>query len=83
MTDLHHMQFADPVLDKLDGHQVVSHRLFRESCCIHKGNYVKVMDTLIAFFVINSFYIGSLPTGPSYRRYYYSGQLSGIVYIPS
>jgi len=30
------------VLDKLDVHKVVSHRLFRESCYNHKGNYVKV-----------------------------------------
>jgi carboxy-terminal domain RNA polymerase II polypeptide A small phosphatase len=37
-------QYADPVLDKLDTHQVVSHRLFRESCYNHKGNYVKVVD---------------------------------------
>lgn len=34
--------YADPVLDKLDIHQAVSHRLFRESCYNHKGNYVKV-----------------------------------------
>lgn len=39
LTDL---QYADPVLDKLDVHQAVSHRLFRESCYNHKGNYVKV-----------------------------------------
>ena len=37
-------QYADPVLDKLDIHQVVSHRLFRESCYNHKGNYVKVQS---------------------------------------
>jgi TFIIF-interacting CTD phosphatase-like protein len=36
------LKYADPVLDKLDIHQVVSHRLFRESCYNHKGNYVKV-----------------------------------------
>lgn len=35
-------QYADPVLDQLDIHQVVRHRLFRESCYNHKGNYVKV-----------------------------------------
>lgn len=35
-------QYADPVLDKLDIHRVVSHRLFRESCYNHRGNYVKV-----------------------------------------
>jgi RNA polymerase II subunit A small phosphatase-like protein len=35
-------QYADPVLDMLDIHRVVRHRLFRESCYNHKGNYVKV-----------------------------------------
>lgn len=35
-------QYADPVLDQLDVHRVVRHRLFRESCYNHKGNYVKV-----------------------------------------
>jgi RNA polymerase II subunit A small phosphatase-like protein len=33
-------------LDKLDIHQVVSHRLFRESCYNHKGNYVKDLSQL-------------------------------------
>ena len=40
-------QYADPVLDKLDIHRVVSHRLFRESCYNHKGNYVKVSSTFV------------------------------------
>lgn len=35
-------QYADPVLDMLDIHKVVTHRLFRESCYNHKGTYVKV-----------------------------------------
>ncbi|RKO85579.1 HAD-like domain-containing protein, partial [Blyttiomyces helicus] len=35
-------KYADPVLDMLDKHQVVKHRLFREACIHHKGNYVKV-----------------------------------------
>ena len=35
-------QYADPVLDKLDVNRVVAHRLFRESCYNHRGNYVKV-----------------------------------------
>ncbi|KAG1723802.1 HAD-like domain-containing protein [Suillus lakei] len=39
-------KFADPVLDKLDVHQVVSHRLFRESCYNHNGNYVKDLSQL-------------------------------------
>lgn len=40
-------QYADPVLDKLDIHHVVSHRLFRESCYNHKGNYVKVCSVVM------------------------------------
>ncbi|KAF8530423.1 NLI interacting factor [Hysterangium stoloniferum] len=39
-------KYADPVLDKLDVHKVVSHRLFRESCYNHKGNYVKDLSQL-------------------------------------
>jgi RNA polymerase II subunit A small phosphatase-like protein len=38
--------YADPVLDKLDVHRAVSHRLFRESCYNHKGNYVKDLSQL-------------------------------------
>jgi RNA polymerase II subunit A small phosphatase-like protein len=37
-------QYADPVLDMLDVDRVVKHRLFRESCYNHKGNYVKVCE---------------------------------------
>jgi hypothetical protein len=40
-------QYADPVLDMLDTGRVVRHRLFRESCYNHKGNYVKVRLLLI------------------------------------
>ena len=36
-------KYADPVLDQLDIHRVVQHRLFRESCYNNKGNYVKVV----------------------------------------
>lgn len=35
-------QYGDPLLDQLDIHDVVHHRLFRESCYNHQGNYVKV-----------------------------------------
>ncbi|KIW11271.1 phosphatase PSR1 [Exophiala spinifera] len=34
-------KYGDPLLDQLDIHKVVHHRLFRESCCNHQGNYVK------------------------------------------
>ncbi|EST08150.2 NLI interacting factor [Kalmanozyma brasiliensis GHG001] len=39
-------KYADPVLDMLDIHQAVRHRLFRESCYNHKGNYVKDLSQL-------------------------------------
>lgn len=39
-------KYADPVLDMLDIHRVVKHRLFRESCYNHRGNYVKVRHSL-------------------------------------
>ncbi|KAJ3124627.1 hypothetical protein HK098_000964 [Nowakowskiella sp. JEL0407] len=39
-------KYADPVLDILDKHKVVKHRLFRESCIHHKGNYVKDLSQL-------------------------------------
>ncbi|KAG7529719.1 hypothetical protein FFLO_05446 [Filobasidium floriforme] len=39
-------KYADPVLDILDIHKVVKHRLFRESCYNHKGNYVKDLSQL-------------------------------------
>ena len=39
-------KYADPVLDILDIHHVVHHRLFRESCFNHMGNYVKDLSQL-------------------------------------
>lgn len=39
-------KYADPVLDMLDIHHVVKHRLFRESCFNHQGNYVKNLSQL-------------------------------------
>ncbi|KAL1755692.1 protein phosphatase [Schizophyllum commune] len=39
-------KYADPVLDKLDVHHAVAHRLFRESCYSHRGNYVKDLSQL-------------------------------------
>jgi len=34
-------KYADPLLDLLDVHKVIDHRLFRESCTPHCGIYVK------------------------------------------
>ncbi|KAI0744186.1 NIF-domain-containing protein [Daedaleopsis nitida] len=39
-------KYADPVLDRLDPTHSVAHRLFRESCFNHKGNYVKDLSQL-------------------------------------
>ncbi|KNE62805.1 dullard-like phosphatase domain-containing protein [Allomyces macrogynus ATCC 38327] len=40
-------KYADPVLDLLDPHRnLVKHRLFRESCLHHKGQYVKDLSRL-------------------------------------
>lgn len=39
-------KYADPVIDILDIHHVVHHRLFRESCYNHHGNYVKDLSQL-------------------------------------
>jgi len=36
-------KYADPLLDKLDIHNVITGRLFRESCVIHGTAYVKDM----------------------------------------
>ncbi len=39
-------KYADPVLDLLDIHKVCHHRLFREACVCHRGNYVKDLGKL-------------------------------------
>lgn len=39
-------QYGDPLLDQLDIHNVVHHRLFRESCYNHQGNYVKDLSQI-------------------------------------
>ncbi|ESK88452.1 protein phosphatase [Moniliophthora roreri MCA 2997] len=39
-------KYADPVLDRLDTGHTITHRLFRESCYNHKGNYVKDLSQL-------------------------------------
>jgi RNA polymerase II subunit A small phosphatase-like protein len=38
--------YADPVLDRLDTNRVSSFRLFRESCTLHYGNFVKDLTRL-------------------------------------
>ncbi|RPB04431.1 NIF-domain-containing protein [Choiromyces venosus 120613-1] len=39
-------KYGDPLLDQLDIHHVVHHRLFRDSCFNNQGNYVKDLSQL-------------------------------------
>jgi len=39
-------KYADPLLDQLDIHNVIRHRLFREHCVNHEGSYVKDLSLL-------------------------------------
>ncbi|KAF9230457.1 NLI interacting factor [Melanogaster broomeanus] len=39
-------EYADPVIDKLDVHHTISHRLYRESCYKYKGKYIKDLSQL-------------------------------------
>eukprot|EP01117_Protostelium_nocturnum_P016195 TRINITY_DN6360_c0_g1_i2.p1 TRINITY_DN6360_c0_g1~~TRINITY_DN6360_c0_g1_i2.p1 ORF type:complete len:210 (-),score=43.49 TRINITY_DN6360_c0_g1_i2:248-877(-) len=39
-------KYADPVLDLLDIHKVITGRLYREHCTIYKGNYVKDLSRI-------------------------------------
>ncbi|KAK2606396.1 hypothetical protein QQS21_003215 [Conoideocrella luteorostrata] len=39
-------KYGDPLLDQLDIHRVIHHRLFRESCYNHQGNYVKDLSQI-------------------------------------
>mmetsp|Transcript_44238 Transcript_44238/g.102197 ORF Transcript_44238/g.102197 Transcript_44238/m.102197 type:complete len:291 (+) Transcript_44238:98-970(+) len=39
-------KYADPLLDKLDTHNVVTHRLFREACTRYANGYVKDLSRL-------------------------------------
>lgn len=39
-------KYADPLLDQLDTHRVISKRLFRENCVFHEGHYVKDLSLL-------------------------------------
>jgi hypothetical protein len=77
------IQYADPVLDKLDIHKVVSHRLFRESCYLHKGNYVKVSTLHHCCNAYLSFGTGFESAWATNRGNHHTGQLASVVHIPS
>ncbi len=84
------VQYADPVLDMLDIHGVVKHRLFRESCYNHNGNYVKVSrrsppaQSLVSSFppLTPTHPPGPLPIGPRDAPVHHHRQLAGVVHLP-
>lgn len=39
-------RYGDPLLDILDKHKLIPHRLFRESCYNYEGNYIKNLSQL-------------------------------------
>lgn len=39
-------RYGDPLLDALDIHQAVHHRLFRDSCYNYQGNYIKNLSQI-------------------------------------
>lgn len=84
LTRFRCLQYADPVLDKLDVGRAVTHRLFRESCYNHKGNYVKVRlrACLLSPNSTDIVYPGSLTARKANRRYYHPRQLSCFIHIP-
>ena len=41
-----HHRYANPLLDLLDPHGVITSRLFREHCAFHAGSYVKDLASL-------------------------------------
>ncbi|ETO27314.1 carboxy-terminal domain RNA polymerase II polypeptide A small phosphatase 2, partial [Reticulomyxa filosa] len=47
-------KYADPLLDQLDTHRVLSHRLFRESCTLHGSAYVKVLNFFFFLYLLLS-----------------------------
>lgn len=40
------LKYGDPLLDKLDHHKSVHHRLFRDSCYNYEGNFIKNLSQI-------------------------------------
>lgn len=49
-------KYADAVIDCVDTSKVVQHRLFRESCTVLRGHYIKVCGyfTVSCLFILGS-----------------------------
>lgn len=65
----------------LDVGRVVRHRLFRESCYNHKGNYVKV-SLLRDLYTCMTDKVGSFAARPSYGGLYHHRQFPSLVHLP-
>jgi hypothetical protein len=81
-------KYGDPLLDQLDIHHVVHHRLFRESCYNHQGNYVKVKQIIfcIGFYPHTKLippFTGPIPSGPGSPRNHHYRQLAHFIHLPS
>ena len=61
-------KYGDPLLDQLDIHHVVHHRLFRESCYNHQGNYVKVYVPSNKICIQTDMIAGFVPSRPRPER---------------
>ena len=55
-------------MDILDPHKNCKHRLFRESCIHHKGNYVKVITKVIQ--ETKNDVVGPESAGQRFERFY-------------
>jgi TFIIF-interacting CTD phosphatase-like protein len=78
------MQYGDPLLDQLDIHGVVHHRLFRESCYNHQGNYVKVCHNIVRNFLgrLELTSVGPVADWPRPERHDHHRQFTDIVHFP-
>jgi carboxy-terminal domain RNA polymerase II polypeptide A small phosphatase len=75
-------KYGDPLLDQLDIHHVVHHRLFRESCYNHQGNYVKVR-VLCDLMCILTRFPGLISGWSRSERNHHHRQFAHFVHLPS
>jgi len=60
-------QYADPLIDQLDSKRMVKGRLFRESCLVKEGNFIKDL-TLIGQDLTSTIIIDNSPIAYSHNK---------------